>query len=323
MPGGWDVWGILREVDLEAVHSEAERSFRVRLIAEDERDARTLALLLSGEGAGHRHKWLHPAPAALDAVPGPHPDLAIAVSRHTEPGPRLAIALERLAQQRVPIVTVVTGSRDPHDAVVRPGETARAAIAGLEPQHVGAVAQAVITAAPPGLRVALARQLPPLRPPLLAAIVEETARVNALYAIGTGVTEVMPLLHLPLNVAELVVLTKNQIVMSYRIALAGGRKGTARAVLGQTLGVLGSGFLLRQLARQLVGLVPVIGVAPKVAVAYAGTWSVGRAVAAWTMGGPQVSRESVKRFYDEALERGRQVATALAVGSRLVRRRRR
>ena len=133
----------------------------------------------------------------------------------------------------------------------------------------------------------------------------------------------MPFINLPLNVADLVVLTKNQIVMSYRIALAGGQEGTVRAVLGQTLGVMGSGFLLRQLARQLVGLVPVIGIAPKVAVAYAGTWAVGRAVAAWAMGGPQVSKESVKRFYDEALERGRQVAATLAAGTRLVRRRRR
>jgi uncharacterized protein (DUF697 family) len=322
MPEGWDVWRILREVDLEAVRKEAERSFRLLVIAEDERDACTLAQLLSGE-EGPRHRWVHPFAAGLDTLPGPNPDLAVGLTFHAEPGPRLAIAIERLARERVPVAVVVAASRNAADAVVRPGESARAAVAGLEPRHLAPVAQALVSAAPQKLRLALGRQLPPLRGPLFASLIEATARANALYALGTGVAETVPLLSLPLNVADIVVLTKNQIVMSYRIALAGGRRGTVREVLGQTLGVLGSGFLLRQLARQLVGLVPVIGLAPKVAVAYAGTWAVGRAVAAWTLGGPQVSRESVKRFYNEALERGHQVAAALVAGSRLVRRRRR
>jgi hypothetical protein len=45
--------------------------------------------------------------------------------------------------------------------------------------------------------------------------------------------------------------------------------------------VIGGGFLFRQLARELVGLIPIAGVAPKVAVAYAGTWAIGRAVGMW------------------------------------------
>ena len=319
----WDVWRILREIDLEAVRAEAERAFRLRVVAEREADARALGLLLTSSAEGALHPWLTLAVAALEPPPNPLPDLAILVSRSADLSACLAITAQSLGAHQVPLVTVVVGPAAGADAVVRPGEAARAVVPDLAPEHAPAIAQALVSAAPPRLRLALARQLPPLRGPLYAALIDETARANAVYALGTGVAESVPLLSLPLNLADIVVLTKNQIVMSYRIALASGRKGSVRAVLGQTLGVIGSGFLLRQLARQLVGLVPVIGIAPKVAVAYAGTWAVGRAVGAWAGGGPAVTRASVARFYSEAVERGRQAASGLVgrAARRVVRRR--
>ena len=306
-----ETWRILREIDLGAVRAEAERPFRVRLLAEARGEAEQLARLLTGAAGSRAHPWLLCSAADLETR-GPLPDLAVFVSRVPDLPPRLAIAAEALGRQRVPLVAVVVGEAAAVDGVVRPGEAARAAVPALSAEHVETVAQAVASGAPGELRLSLARQLPPLRLPVIAAVIEQTARANALYALGSAVAESVPLLTLPLNVGDIVVLTKNQVVMSYRIALAGGRKGTARAVLGQTLGVVGSGFLLRQLARQLVGLVPVIGIAPKVAVAYAGTWALGRAVAAWAAGGPPVTRDSVKRFYAEALQRGRQVASAFS-----------
>lgn len=315
MPGSWDVWRILREIDLEAVRKESELPFRVQVVAEDERDAGALAAILCGASDGRHHPAVQPSLAVLGPPPRPLPDVAVALSHGTELAPRLALVAETLARARVPVVTVVVGGGLP-DGVVRPGEAARAAVPALDRRHAPAIAQALVSAAPAQLRLALARQLPPLRPALMAALVEQTARANALYALGTGVAEAVPLLSLPLNLADIVVLTKNQLVMAYRIGLAGGRSGSVRDVLGQTVGVVGSGFLLRQLARQLVGLLPVIGIAPKVAVAYAGTWAVGRAVAAWANGGPEVSAAAVKRFYAEALERGRQVSASLVSRAR-------
>ncbi|HXY38867.1 MAG TPA: hypothetical protein VEQ10_04310 [Vicinamibacteria bacterium] len=312
MPGRLPTWRILREIDLGAVRAEADRPFRVQLLAETRGEADQLARLLTGDADSRPHPWLLSSAAELEAGAAPLPELAVLLSRAPELPPRLAIAAEGLGRHRVPMVTVVVGGSSAADGVVRPGEAARAAVPALSAKHLEAVAQAVASGAPPELRLAMARQLPPLRQPVIAGVIEQTARANALFALGSGVAESVPLLTLPLNVGDIVVLTKNQVVMSYRIALAGGRKGTARAVLGQTLGVVGSGFLLRQLARQLVGLVPVIGIAPKVAVSYAGTWAVGRAVAAWAAGGPPVTRDSVKRFYAEALQRGRQVASAFS-----------
>jgi len=132
----------------------------------------------------------------------------------------------------------------------------------------------------------------------------------------------VPLLDLPLNVADMVVLTKNQLVMSYKIALASGKKGEPRELIGEVVGVIGSGFLFRQAARQLVGLVPVVGIVPKVAMAYAGTWAVGRAVAAWATEGRKLTPAAVRRFYREAWGRGKTVARAMAAQARRARPRR-
>jgi uncharacterized protein (DUF697 family) len=144
------------------------------------------------------------------------------------------------------------------------------------------------------MRLAFARHLITLREPLFTELIEETATTNALYALTTGLAEAVPVLDVPLNLADIVVLTKNQLVMSYRIALASGKKGTPRDLVGEVLGVIGGGFLFRQGARQLVGLIPVAGIVPKVAVAYAGTLAIGKAVVTWAAYGTTLEPGAIK-----------------------------
>ena len=93
----------------------------------------------------------------------------------------------------------------------------------------------------------------------------------------------------PLNLGDMVVLTKNQLMMCYRLALAAGRDDEPRAMMTEIIGVLGSGVLFRQAARQLVGLIPIAGLLPKVAISYAGTYAIGKAMVAWTTEGKQVT----------------------------------
>jgi hypothetical protein len=76
--------------------------------------------------------------------------------------------------------------------------------------------------------------------------------------------------------------------------------------------VIGGGFLFRQVGRELVGLMPVIGVVPKVAVAYAGTLAIARAVIVWASEGVRLSPEGIKRAYRDAWERGKRLAQTLA-----------
>ena len=85
---------------------------------------------------------------------------------------------------------------------------------------------------------------------------------------------------------------------------------------GEVLGVIGGGFLFRQGARQLVGLIPVAGIVPKVAVAYAGTLAIGRAVVAWAAYGQALEPGTVRRLYRQALSHGKDVARALVAQAR-------
>jgi len=312
-----DMWRVLKEADLHAIRREAERPFQALIVAEELADAERLGILLSGPD-GMRHPWLIPANAAEARHPASSGmlDLAVVISPASDLPPALGFAADALRAAKVPVVTIVHGRSGAMSAVVRPGEAARAAVAALDAAAVPAVAQAVLSAASPGLRLALARHLVPLREPLFTEMIEETARTNAMYALTTGIAEAIPVLDVPLNLADIVVLTKNQLIMSYRIALASGKKGTPRELIGEVLGVIGGGFLFRQGARQLVGLIPVVGIVPKVAVAYAGTLAIGKAVAAWAAHGQALDPNTVKRLYRQALSRGRDVAQALVAQAR-------
>jgi uncharacterized protein (DUF697 family) len=312
-----DVWRVLKEVDLQQIRRDAERPFQLLLVAEDIGAAERLSVLLGG-AAGARHPWLSPAepaetrPAAESAAL----DLAVLLTPSPELAPALGFAADALRRSGVPVVVVVLGSSGPLASVVRPGEAARAAVAALEPAAAPAIAEAILSAASPALRLALARQLVPIREPFFAELIEETARTNAMYAFTTGIAEAVPGLGVPLNLADVVVLTKNQLVMSYRIALASGKQGAPRELLGEVLGVIGGAFLLRQGARQLVGLVPVAGILPKVAVAYAGTLAIGKVVVAWAAYGAALERGTVRKLYRQALARGKEVAQTLVAQAR-------
>jgi uncharacterized protein (DUF697 family) len=323
LPKVSDIWRILKDVDLPAIRREAERPFLLLILADSRAEGERLAALLTGGDGHERHPWIRVA-ETWEGVPPAESgyDAALVVTHEPDPEPAVAVSLATLRGGRVPVVTVVRGSHRPTDAVVRPGESARAAMPVLSAAHLPAVAQALAAAVDAPRRLALARHLPPLREPVFKELIEDTARANAVYALTTGIAEAVPVLNAPLNLADIVVLTKNQLVMSYRIAVAAGKKGTPRDVLGEVVGVIGSGFLFRQGARSLIGLIPGVGVVPKVAVAYAGTVAVGRAVAAWADGGQRLSAASVKRLYGEAWEQGKRVAEALVAQARRARPRR-
>jgi len=70
-----------------------------------------------------------------------------------------------------------------------------------------------------------------------------------------------------------------------------------RELIGEILGVLGGGFFFRQLARQIVGLIPVAGIPAKTAIAYAGTYVIGEAVRRWAAGDVPMSPEELRAMF--------------------------
>ncbi len=163
----------------------------------------------------------------------------------------------------------------------------------------------------PGQHLALARRYPLFRFAAARELIADTSLANATYALGTGLAEVIPALDIPFNVADIVILTKSQALMVYKLGLALGLSTRWQDHVAQLGGVVGAGFLWRQIARQLIGLIPVWGIVPKVAIAYAGTYAVGEAILYWYRTGHKISGKGMRDVYVDALARGRQVAQNL------------
>jgi uncharacterized protein (DUF697 family) len=167
-----------------------------------------------------------------------------------------------------------------------------------------------------GREVVLGRRLPMLREPVCRKLIDDTCFINGAYSFTTGLAEINVVLDVPLNVADIVMLTKNQSLMAYKIALAMGLPSDWRETIPKLATVVGSAFLWRQVARQLIGLIPAYGIIPKVAVSYAGTYAVGQAIYQWCVNGEKLKPEALKSLYTEALGRGREVARSLVARRR-------
>ena len=173
-------------------------------------------------------------------------------------------------------------------------------------QFVPAVLEAI-----PHKHLALARQFPLFRDQVSRQLISEGCLTNATYAFSTGLAEIVPGLNIPLNVADVVVLTKNQAFLAYRLGLALGLSTRWQDYLTEFGGVLGSGFFWRQVARQLIGLIPAWGILPKVAIAYAGTYVVGRVILQWYLTGKKLTPQQMRQLYAEAFYKGKAWARAM------------
>jgi uncharacterized protein (DUF697 family) len=159
----------------------------------------------------------------------------------------------------------------------------------------------------PDHELSAGRAYPGLRPAAAQKVILSTSKVNAGYAAGTGVAQMIPGLGIPFAVADMVILTKNQVVMAYKLGMLMGESGTLPEIVPKVAGVVGAGFMWRQLARELVGFLP-LGVVLKTAVAYAGTYATGQAIYQYFVTGEKLNKQDLRRLFDDAMARGRAVA---------------
>ena len=308
------IWRVISDVDLHAIRRHALAPIEVWIVAEHGDDALALQRLLSPDSA-------HPAlrivlPADVVQPLGAAPTATVLVTRSPVLGPALISARNAVRAAAGRVMTVVVGTTGPAASECQNGEDARVAITAWDAGALAPIAATLLSLYPDDRRLAFARQLPPLRRVLFETITRETAQANASFALTTGLAEVVPVLTAPLNLGDVVILTKNQLLLGYRIVLAAGRSGEPRELLGEIAGVLGSGLLFRQAARQLVGLIPIAGIVPKVAIAYSGTWAIGRALTAWVTEGRAVTSAAIQQMTIEGLDRGRAFADALVEDAR-------
>jgi len=311
---------LLREVDLNAIRRQAESPFHLAVMGE--RGAGKSALinqLLTGPRSQEQGLVL---PVREYGLEGEMPvgSGTLALLMIGSPGDDCTQAREvfkQLLRDKVPVVVCYNQPYPANDGQMVPLEAQGwqgAETVVVDPGDREALCSALAPAmlrACAGREVQLARNLPMLREAVSRKLIDDTCLVNSTYSLATGLAEINIFLDIPLNMADIVILTKNQAIMAYKISLAMGLTGDWKETVPKMTAVVGSAFLWRQMARLLVGLIPAYGVVPKIAVAYAGTYTVGQAIYQWCANGEKLRTENLKSLYLSALKRGRDRAQAV------------
>jgi uncharacterized protein (DUF697 family) len=158
----------------------------------------------------------------------------------------------------------------------------------------------------PQLRLAFAHQFEALRRPVAEDLIREASWVNAQFALMSSLPSLIPVLGMFLGgMADILVLTKNQAMLVFKLAAIHGRDVDDRvAVLKEIMPVIGGAFLWRTVARTAVGLAPApISALPKAAIAYVGTYLVGQAARYYYEQGDRPPPEVLRAFQADARRR--------------------
>lgn len=172
------------------------------------------------------------------------------------------------------------------------------------PEEVGNLRSRILGASL-DMAPAYGRHFPELRPQAIKEIVNDSARANAQFALVSNIPSIVPILGSFVSAsADLIVLTKNQVMMSYKIAAVHGQNLTDQgAIIRELVPVVGAGFLWRTVAREAVSFLPLAaGTIPKVAIAFAGTFTVGRAIDFYYRFGKKPTREQLQAFAKQATQ---------------------
>lgn len=157
----------------------------------------------------------------------------------------------------------------------------------------------------PELAPSIGRHFLELRAEAIHAIIDSTAKANAKFALISNVPAIIPILGSLLAAgADFIVLTKNQVMMSYKLAAANGRDlEDQTGVLRELVPVVGVGFVWRSVAREATSFLPLLaGSIPKVAIAFVGTYTVGRAVDYYYRFGTKPPKEQWELFRNQAVK---------------------
>jgi uncharacterized protein (DUF697 family) len=316
---------LLKEVDLNAVREKAEATVHVMVVGRDGSGRTTLInQLLTGPRAGEPPGIPPVSEHGVDGEIIIRPYSLVLLVLDTPAGIHVleSEVFRKLARNNARVVVcynkidligdkqaILNGAIEWKDAEV-------VAVSAIDRGSLLHTLVPAILRACKGLEIPLARRLPLIREPVCSRLIDEACFVNSTYSLTTGLAEINVLLDVPLNLADIIVLTKNQALMSYKISLAMGMTADWKETVPKLATVVGSAFLWRQAARSLVGLIPAWGIIPKVTIAYAGTFAVGQAIFHWCASGEKLKQNVLRPIYDNALQRGRDTARLLLAAKR-------
>lgn len=273
---------VLREISFDEVRDEAETTPRLLILAPSSQAARQLGVAITGpEGE------LLLTPRELTAQVGELGRFdAVVVHDPTNSG-ALAAVREQVSRDNgeTPVLRFDGSGEDDSPAINR----FRTALVSRLPERAPA----------------FGRAFPSFRQSAAKAVVDETAKANAQFALVSNIPAVVPIVgSLAAAGADFLVLTKNQIMMIFKLAAIYGRDlGDQWGILQEMVPVVGAGFAWRTVAREAASFVPLAaGTIPKVVIAYAGTLSTGRAAAFYYRTNKRPSREQIQGYYQQASE---------------------
>jgi len=160
-----------------------------------------------------------------------------------------------------------------------------------------------LVAAAPEVMLSAGRRHPLLREPVAQHLIRDTSRVNAQFAALSSLPANLPIVGgLVGDVADLLVLTKNQVLLLFKLAGLYGRDvQLGPELVAEVLPVVGGAFVWRTAARALVGLLPsMLGLLPKTLVAYTGTYVVGNTARYYYRFGRKPPPEMLRELREEA-----------------------
>ncbi len=154
------------------------------------------------------------------------------------------------------------------------------------------------------MELALGRTFPELRQAAAMHVVNMTSRVNGQFALASNLPALIPVVGGVLAAgADTIVLTKNQLMMIYKLAAIHGRDLDNRfRIYQEMVPIVGAGLFWRTVARDLAAMLPfAAGAIPKVAIAFAGTFAAGMAAHVYYHEGKRVDSDRMRQFYRNAL----------------------
>jgi hypothetical protein len=167
------------------------------------------------------------------------------------------------------------------------------------------------------LSLPLARRFQPFRAAVTDKLIHRIGKENALFSIATALPNIAPsILEIPWALGEFgsdtIFLTVNQVRMLFLLAGASDRRIGYREQRAEIASVIAGAFGWRAIARELVGKVPFGGgLIPKAAIAFAGTYVIGRSAERLYRIGYAYTRQERRAAYEDALERGKKLVASL------------
>ncbi len=327
-----NVWNNVKEIDLRPIAEAAQKPLRIALVARQVTTCEVLAEHMRRDPS--RPDKITHTPLLIadlgDASQDPHTepnevstaDLIILILDGTSEDDKKELELARGWANAGKDVLVILRQAETGDSQANPPEALshwaswgkRQVISGNldDPAFLSEELVPGVLRLLANHQLALARQFPLFRTSVAKGLINDTCFSNAAYALSTGIAEIVPIFDIPLNIADMFVLSKAQAFLVYKLGLALGLSTRWQDYVAEFGSVLGGGFLWRQVARSLVGLIPAWGIIPKMAVSYAGTYVVGNVVYQWYLTGRHVSTKQMRQLYVQAFDRGKHTARNMA-----------